>query len=160
MELQASITDPATQFRGLDKFCVLVGATRQQVKNVFSSGNSEKPGFGDMFINRGKKETEEAIRELRWADSIYHSYAALLNTAKAVLIGENIKTNTQAGIIRDFDQYFVTPGLLELESSFSELIYRINQEEPTEKFAREYRKDAVQFYQLIDNLRKNSLENE
>ena len=104
--------------------------------------------------------SEEAIRESRWADSIYHSYAALLNTAKAVLIGENIKTNTQAGIIRDFDQYFVTPGLLELESSFSELIYRIKKEEPTERFAREYRQDAVQFYQLIDNLRKNSLENE
>ena len=104
--------------------------------------------------------SEQAITDKRWADSIYHSYSALVNTAKAVLIGENIKTNTQAGIIKDFDTYFVDSGLLSLETRFSELIYQIKNNEPTEKFALKYLKEAKEFYTLIDNLRKNSLENE
>lgn len=104
--------------------------------------------------------SEAAIDEQRWADSIYHSYSALINTAKAVLIGENIKTNTQAGIIQDFDKYFVESGLLILDGPFSDLIYQIRQNEPSEIFARKYRQDALDFYKTIDNLRKNSLENE
>ena len=104
--------------------------------------------------------SEEAINEKRWADSIYHSYSALLNTAKAVLIGENIKTNSQVGIIQDFDKYFVDSGLLELDSSFSDLIYQIKKNEPAEKFARQYHEEAVNFYEHIDALRKNNLENE
>jgi sulfite reductase (ferredoxin) len=104
--------------------------------------------------------SEQAISDKRWADSIYHSYSALVNTAKAVLIGENIKTNTQVGIIQDFDKYFVDSGLLSLDTRFSELIYQLKNNEPTEEFAKKYRKEAKEFYVLIDNLRKNSLENE
>lgn len=104
--------------------------------------------------------SENAMEESRWADSIYHSYSALINTAKAVLIGENIKTNTQVGIIQDFDKYFVDSGLLTLETSFSDLIYQIRKNDPTEEFARKYRYDSLKFYELIDALRKNNLENE
>ena len=100
------------------------------------------------------------LEEKKWADSIYHSYTALLNTAKAVLIGENIKTNTQAGIINDFDQYFVHSKLIQMEGSFTDLIYQIKREEASESFSRKYLDDAKQFYKTIDNLRSKALKNE
>ena len=114
-----------------------------------------------LFESEEKIENaRESIAEKRWADGIYHAYAALINTAKAVLIGENIKTNTQAGIIRDFDQYFVDSGLLSFDSKFSELIYQIKNHEPSEAFALKYLEDTIQFYDLIDALRSNEVQNE
>lgn len=100
---------------------------------------------------------KEAIAEGKWADSIYHSYSALLNTAKAVLIGENLKTNTQAGIISDFDKYFVVSGLIPLEGSFSDMIYQIRENEPSRDFAEKYANLALEFYRQMDQLRTNAL---
>lgn len=114
-----------------------------------------------LFESEEKIENaKQAIDEKRWADGIYHSYAALINTAKAVLIGENIKTNTQAGIVRDFDQYFVDSGLLSFDSKFSELIYQIKSHEPSQAFALKYLEDTIQFYDLIDSLRSKEVQNE
>jgi len=113
-----------------------------------------------LFESEEKIENaREALSMGRWADSIYHSYSALLNTAKAVLIGENIKTNTQAGIISDFDRYFVQSGLISLEGSFSDLIYQIREKEPSRTFAEAYVQSAAAFYHSIDQLRTNALKN-
>jgi sulfite reductase (ferredoxin) len=84
----------------------------------------------------------------------------VLNTAKAVLIGENIKTNTQAGIINDFDQYFVKTGLIELDTSFADLIFQIKKNKASETFARAYLSQAIAFYKTIDTLRSNAIKNE
>ena len=112
-------------------------------------------------------ETEEKLdkaqlswNDQKWADCIYHSYSAMINTAKAVLIGENLKTNTHAGIIKDFDQYFVQSELIRLKTSFAEMIYQIKKNEPSESFAKSYLQEAKEFYLLIDELRKKALENE
>ncbi|WKK65239.1 nitrite reductase [Lutimonas zeaxanthinifaciens] len=112
-------------------------------------------------------ETEEklenaflGIDQERWADSIYHSYAAIVNTAKAVLIGENIKTNTQSGIIKDFDQYFVESGLIQMDGTLSDLAYQIKSNKPEPSFAQSYLKEAKRFYELIDKLRTNALNDE
>lgn len=112
-------------------------------------------------------ESEEKIENARlglenekWADSIYHSYSALLNTAKAVLIGENLKTNTQRGIISDFDQYFVQSGLIEMETTFSDLILQIKKNKATETFATQYLNDTIAFYKTINTLRSNADHNE
>ena len=72
---------------------------------------------------------EDSLLLEQWSDSIYHSYTALVNTAKALLTSEQVKTNTQSGIIKNFDEHFVTTGLFELPTSFSEMIYEINQNE-------------------------------
>lgn len=101
-----------------------------------------------------------SLEEKKWADSIYHAYSALLNTAKAVLIGENIKTNSQAGIIKDFDQYFVSSKLIQMEGSFADLIYQIKRNEASESFAGKYLNDAKHFYRTIDDLRSKALKNE
>ena len=83
-----------------------------------------------------------------------------MNTAKAVLIGENLKTNTQHGIISDFDQYFVQNGLIELGSSFSDLILQIKKNKASEAFANQYLNDTVNFYKTIDTLRSNAIKDE
>ena len=112
-------------------------------------------------------ETEEKLENAKldleaekWSDSIYHSYSSIINTAKAVLIGENIKTNTQAGIVKDFDQYFVESGLIKIGSTLSELIYQIKSNKADEAFSKQYYAAAQNFYKLVDNLRTNALNNE
>ena len=112
-------------------------------------------------------ETEEKLENAKidleakkWSDSIYHSYSSMINTAKAVLIGENIKTNTQAGIVKDFDEYFVKSGLIKIDGSLAELIYQINSNKADEMFSKQYFTDAENFYKLVDNLRTNALNNE
>lgn len=114
-----------------------------------------------LFESEEKIENARlSLEDNRWADSIYHSYSALLNTAKAVLIGENLKTNTQHGIISDFDQYFVQNGLIEFDGSFSDLILQIKKNEASEAFANQYLNDTIEFYKKIDSLRSNNIKNE
>ncbi len=92
---------------------------------------------------------EEALREKRYADSIYHSYTALVNTAKALLTGKEVATNTQAGIIRKFDEEFVETGEVSLEGSFADFVYRIREEEPTPHFATAYLAEAEAFFEKV-----------
>ena len=112
-------------------------------------------------------ETEEKLEKAKLSfeagklsDSIYHSYTGIINTAKAVLIGENIKTNTQAGIIKDFDQYFVSSGLIQMNGTLSDLVYKIKNTEASPEFAKLYLDKARKFYHLIDTLRTNTLKDE
>ena len=114
-----------------------------------------------LFESEEKIENAKlSFENKKWGDSIYHSYSALLNTAKAVLIGENLKTNTQAGIIKDFDQYFVQSGLIQLDKSFSELILQIKKNKASEAFASQYLIETLKFYKTIDTLRTNAINNE
>lgn len=112
-------------------------------------------------------ETEEKLDKAKlsyeagkWSDSIYQSYTGIINTAKAVLIGENIKTNTQVGIIKDFDQYFIESGLIQMDGTLSDLVYEIKKNEASSEFAQRYLAQSNQFYKLIDNLRTNAIKNE
>jgi sulfite reductase (ferredoxin) len=100
---------------------------------------------------------EEALKENQFSDSIYYAYTAFVNTAKALLISEDVKTNTQAGIITSFQEHFVASKIVELESSFEDLVYQMKHENPTKAFAQKYLKDAKSFYQKIDAHRKTTL---
>ena len=109
-----------------------------------------------LFESEEKIENaKEALNQEKYSDSIYHSYTSLINTAKAVLIAEDIKTNTQAGIVKDFDKYFVESGVIDMEHSFSSMVYQIKENEPSLSFAREYLEAAKSFYKLVDDLRAN-----
>ena len=112
-----------------------------------------------LFESEEKIENaEDAFVKGNWANSIYHSYTSLINTAKAVLVAENKKTNTQAGIIKQFDEVFVDSFKIELEGTFAELVYQINKNEPTEAFAKEYLAVAKDFYKKVDAFRKQEVE--
>ncbi|WP_435415365.1 nitrite reductase [Polaribacter aestuariivivens] len=101
--------------------------------------------------------SEEALKENQYSDSIYHTYTSLVNTAKALLIAENVKTNTQAVIISDFQKHFVDTNKFELNGSFEDLVYQIKKEAPTKTFAESYLNDAKSFYKKVDAFRKQEV---
>ena len=77
---------------------------------------------------------QEAFEDKNWADAIYLAYAGFVNGAKALLLAENQKTNHQAGIINLFDTVFVETNKITLDTNFKDLVYQINQNEPSEGF--------------------------
>lgn len=87
-----------------------------------------------------------SFAEGAWADGIYHSYACFIQTAKSILLDENVNCNTQHGIINDFDKHFVETGKFPI-GSFRDLVLQINQHEPTESFAKQYFQQAKAFYE-------------
>jgi sulfite reductase (ferredoxin) len=93
------------------------------------------------------------------ADAIYHAYAGFVNGAKALLLAENQKTNHHAGIVDLFETVFVATGKIILSGTFKELVYQINQNEPSEVFAREYINQVRSFFEKIQEYRTNSLAN-
>jgi sulfite reductase (ferredoxin) len=101
--------------------------------------------------------SQEAFKENQFSDSIYYAYTAIVNTAKALLIAEGVKTNTQAGIISSFQEQFVATHKIELGGSFDDLVYQIKNEKPTKIFAASYLKDAKLFYSKIDVYRKKAV---
>lgn len=90
-------------------------------------------------------EATDALAGSSYSDSIYHTYSALVNTAKALLVSEGLKTNTQAGIIKDFDEKYPEKGHFSLEKSFQETVYAMNENKPTKDFAQSYLKLSKQF---------------
>ena len=105
-------------------------------------------------------ESEEKIENAKesfdnkvYSSAIYHAYSSLVNSAKALLLAENKRTNTHAGIISQFDEFFIESGRIELGTSFSELIYQINKFAPTEAFASKYIDNANQFLEKVRTFR-------
>ncbi len=88
---------------------------------------------------------KEAYNESRWADAIYHSYNTFISTAKALLLDKGVNSSTQIGVIKEFDNHFVSTGLVELPVSFNDLVLQINQNEPSEAFATAYLQSAEEF---------------
>lgn len=101
---------------------------------------------------------KSALERNAWADSIYHSYTSIVNSAKALLLSEDVKTNTQAGIISQFDELFVETGKIELSTSFREFAYQLNENEPTEAFAIKYLEDAHLFLKRVDAYRTKEVQ--
>ncbi len=108
-----------------------------------------------LFESEEKLENaQQAYHDELWSDSIYHSYTAILNTAKALLTSEGAKTNTQAAIATNFQELFIATGKIVLPESFSKLVYQINQNRPSEAFAKKYLMEAKVFYRKVDAYRK------
>ncbi|MEK6151857.1 HEPN domain-containing protein [Flavobacteriaceae bacterium 3-367] len=104
------------------------------------------------------QNAQSAFEEGKWAASIYHSYASMVNSAKALLTAENKKTNTHVGIIKSFDEVFVAPGNIDLRGSFETLALQLNKNKPTEAFAKNYLLDAKRFLEKVEAYRKLELE--
>lgn len=110
-----------------------------------------------LFEAEEKREWAKiALEENSYADSIYHSYAALVSTAKALLTEKQIHCNTQIGILNDFDKHFVEAGIFELEKSFKETALQINKNEPTKLFAENYLAQAEFILEKATLYRKNT----
>ena len=110
-------------------------------------------------------ESEEKISNARadfeskaYNNAIYFAYSSMVNSAKALLLSKSHSTNTQASIISQFDEVFVSINLIPLGSTFAELIYQINKNEPTESFAKNYINTANAFLTTVKEFRKNDLD--
>jgi sulfite reductase (ferredoxin) len=89
---------------------------------------------------------QQALEEGLYADGIYHVYSAFVQSAKALLLGEQVNCNTQAGILRDFDKHFVSEGKCDLfPDGFGSAVLQINQNEPKPEFAWAYQGLAREF---------------
>ncbi|OIV42896.1 HEPN domain-containing protein [Flavobacterium johnsoniae] len=102
---------------------------------------------------------QESFDEKKWSDAIYHAYAGFVNGAKALLLAENQKTNHHAGIVDLFDTVFIENNKIELNSTFKDLVYQINKNEPSEAFAKDYIAQAVVFFDKIETFRAQELAN-
>ncbi|MEO6301811.1 MAG: nitrite/sulfite reductase [Bacteroidia bacterium] len=95
----------------------------------------------------------EAFENNSFGDSVYYSYAAFINAAKAILLDNSIHVNTQHGVITDFDKLFETEKPFTYDTSFKDLVLQINKHEATEFFAENYYVQAVQFVNEVKLLR-------
>jgi len=112
-----------------------------------------------LFESKEKLENaKESLKLLQFSDSIYYSYTSLVNTAKALLITEGKKTNTQAGIITQFEEVFGKS--IDLGQTFSQLVYQIKNNAPTTHFAKNYLNDAILFYEKVSEFRAKTFTNE
>lgn len=103
---------------------------------------------------------EEALAIDQFSDAVYHAYASLVNGAKALLLFEDVKSNTQANIINLFDEHFIQTGKLKLsEADFSTLVYQIKNNEPTKAFTEKYIADAHTFFDTVDTFRAAAQKN-
>lgn len=91
-----------------------------------------------------------------YADSIYHSYNVFISTAKALLTSKDISTNTQHGVIGDFDRNFVETGEIKFEPSFKNVVLSINKNEPTKAFAESFLTEARAFLNQAFEIRKKA----
>ena len=110
-------------------------------------------------------ESDEKITDARadfesksYNNAIYFAYSSMVNSAKALLLSKDHSTNTQASIINQFDEVFVSTNLISLGSTFAELIYQINKNEPSASFAENYMQSANEFLTTVKEFRKNDLD--
>ncbi|TPN85909.1 HEPN domain-containing protein [Aquimarina algicola] len=93
-----------------------------------------------------------------YSDAVYHAYSSLINSAKALLLAENKKTNTHAGIIKQFDEEFIASGKINIDDTFANKVYQIQKNAPTKDFALDYIKIAEQFLQKVQSFRALEVE--
>jgi sulfite reductase (ferredoxin) len=108
-----------------------------------------------LFLESQEKieNAREAFENEVYSGAIYYAYQSLVNTSKAMLLAENKKTNTHASIITQFDEVFVTSGKIELNTTFSELIYQINKKTPNKEFCSQYINDSENLLQKVQRFR-------
>ncbi|MDO5979608.1 HEPN domain-containing protein [Flavivirga spongiicola] len=133
----------------------------EEEKYVKEIGIGECAGVVIDLITTLFLESEEKIDNAKksfgdkvYSSAIYHAYSSLVNSAKALLLAENKKTNTHAGIVSQFDELFIASGNIDLGTSFSELIYQINKFAPTEAFAAKYISNANLFLEKVRTFRE------
>ena len=97
----------------------------------------------------------QSLADERYADSIYHAYSSGVQTAKALLLEQKVKCNSQIRIINDFDIHKDEKFPFFEGKSFSEFILRINKYKASKDFADKYFLDLKNFLEQAKEFRKN-----
>ncbi|MBL0133138.1 MAG: HEPN domain-containing protein [Chitinophagaceae bacterium] len=117
----------------------------QEIKFATAIGVGECAGVMIDLVSTLLLEADEKVElskaclnNTAWADAIYHAYSAQVHSAKALLLKKGIQCNTQNGILNDFDKYFTAEGLYTGNASFKTSVLSMNENAPSESFARAY----------------------
>ncbi|MEM6841850.1 MAG: HEPN domain-containing protein [Bacteroidota bacterium] len=100
---------------------------------------------------------KENYQEQHYADAIYHAYNSFVVGAKAMLLSNDVKTNTQMSIIRLFGEHFGQHQLLGLSDSFENVVLQLNKVEPNADFAKDYLQQAQDFLEKVQQIRQEQL---
>ncbi|TAE28816.1 MAG: nitrite/sulfite reductase [Cytophagales bacterium] len=101
----------------------------------------------------------EAQAESRPADAIYHAYNVFITGAKAALMTRDVNTNTQHGIVSDFDRVFNgESGFHGQEGQFKTLVFGINKNEPSEAYANEFVAQSEAFLHAVQAYRERQIQ--
>lgn len=98
-----------------------------------------------------------AIENKQVSNAIYHAYSSMINAAKALLIADDVKTNTQAGIVKQFDELFVDTGKITFDKPFAEVVYQLQNKVPSQEFASNYLNDATVVLQKVKTFRNKDI---
>lgn len=138
----------------------------EEERYVKAIGIGECAGVVIDLVSTLFLESEEKIENAKisfenevYSSAVYHAYTSLVNSAKAMILSENKQTNTQAEIIRQFDELFTVTGKVVLDSSFAEIVYQIKKQAPTRAFAIQYIRNAEQFLKTVKAYRDREVEN-
>ncbi len=101
--------------------------------------------------------SRECLDKKSYADGIYNSYSAFVQSAKALLLQYGVQCNTQAGILKDFDTHFTQQGLYTDSNSFRETVLKMNEAEPSEEFANSYLQQAKGFVAFAKQYREQAV---
>ena len=99
----------------------------------------------------------EAFENNQFGDSIYYSYASFISAAKGLLLDKQVHVNTHHTLITDFDKHLVETKLIQLSSTFKELVLQINKNEPSKEFAELYFSQAQSFLKQVMTYRNSQL---
>jgi len=100
---------------------------------------------------------KEGLEQAALADSIYNSYSSFVIGAKALLLSDDIKCNTQIGILESFEEHFGNHEFFRLEDGFKAFVLRMKSQQPESKFAESYLKDASAFLERVRLFREIQL---
>ena len=107
-----------------------------------------------LFRNAKQKlgKAETALTQHAYADSIFYTYSSFIEAAKAILLKQDIHSGTQYGIITAFDKHSDNRLKALKNISFQNTVMQINENEPGEKFAKQYLQTANDFITEIGSL--------
>jgi len=100
----------------------------------------------------------EALAQEAYADGIYHAYTSMVVGAKALLLAQDVRCNTQRGILQDFQEQYVAAGSLELEQDFPSWVLEMKKQPPTPEFAMAYTSRAERFADWVKRTRERQLQ--
>jgi len=98
-------------------------------------------------------DAEDSLKAEKWSDGIYQTYTSMMNASKAILTAEGVNTNSFANLVIEFDKHFTETKKINLSASFSELVYQLKENQPSEAFALAYFKIAEQVFEAISEYR-------
>ncbi|MEM1137355.1 MAG: nitrite reductase [Bacteroidota bacterium] len=105
---------------------------------------------------------QESFLSEQYADAIYHNYNMLVISAKALLLSNDHKCNTQISIIKDFDTHFVETGIFSFPNgqSFESIVLQLNKHTPERTFAQTYLEQGQSFFKQVNKYRASQLAKE